>query len=297
MLTLDLGLRRAFSWPFIIGDVRDAILGADFLIHSGLLLDMQHRRLVATQVRCAQLPCTASRRTGSPTARYSPGEATTDYWWSSRTSLDPEVSTPCCRERRCITPSTLRDRLSTSVPDDSTASDFTPHRTFSQTCRTRESCDPLPASGPALCTWSTGKKENIAPPVTIDASTPSPSRIATRSPSSRTSSTNATAHHGGILHHRPGKGRLSGAHGEVRHLQDGHLYAVWDVRIHAHAARPAQRNADLSALHGCAVEGTALRTLLLGRYHRHLTQPPGVPAASSYLVSGFAARGFRPAQG
>ena len=46
MLTLDLGLRRALSWPFIIADVHHAILGADFLIHSGLLIDMQHRRLV-----------------------------------------------------------------------------------------------------------------------------------------------------------------------------------------------------------------------------------------------------------
>ena len=46
MLTLDLGLRRALSWPFIIADVHHAFLGADFLIYSGLLIDMQHRRLV-----------------------------------------------------------------------------------------------------------------------------------------------------------------------------------------------------------------------------------------------------------
>ena len=48
MVKLDLGLRRAFAWPFIVADVRDAILGADFLIHSGLLVDMQKKRLVDT---------------------------------------------------------------------------------------------------------------------------------------------------------------------------------------------------------------------------------------------------------
>ena len=48
MVKLDLGLRRAFAWTFIVADVRDTILGADFLIHSGLLVDMQKKRLIDT---------------------------------------------------------------------------------------------------------------------------------------------------------------------------------------------------------------------------------------------------------
>ena len=45
-LTLNLGLRRAFSWVFIIAAVERPILGADFLRHFGLLVDMKQRKLV-----------------------------------------------------------------------------------------------------------------------------------------------------------------------------------------------------------------------------------------------------------
>lgn len=45
-LTLDLNLRRDFTWPFIVADVHHAIIGADFLEHFGLLVDVKHRRLV-----------------------------------------------------------------------------------------------------------------------------------------------------------------------------------------------------------------------------------------------------------
>lgn len=31
---MDLGLRRIFTWPFIIADVSQAIIGADFLYHN-----------------------------------------------------------------------------------------------------------------------------------------------------------------------------------------------------------------------------------------------------------------------
>ena len=44
----------------MIADVRDAILGAGFLIHSGLLLDMQHRCLVDS---CTTLSVTGEKAT------------------------------------------------------------------------------------------------------------------------------------------------------------------------------------------------------------------------------------------
>ena len=47
-LTLDLGLRRTFRWIFIVADVSKPILGADFLQHYGLLVDVSHKRLVDT---------------------------------------------------------------------------------------------------------------------------------------------------------------------------------------------------------------------------------------------------------
>ncbi|KYM98352.1 hypothetical protein ALC62_10938 [Cyphomyrmex costatus] len=45
-LTLNLGLKRTFSWKFCIADVSNPILGADFLSHFGLLIDMKHKRLI-----------------------------------------------------------------------------------------------------------------------------------------------------------------------------------------------------------------------------------------------------------
>ena len=47
-LTLNLGLRRTFRWIFIIADVSKPLLGADFLHHFGLLVDMAHGKLVDT---------------------------------------------------------------------------------------------------------------------------------------------------------------------------------------------------------------------------------------------------------
>ncbi|GFS98651.1 retrovirus-related Pol polyprotein from transposon 297 [Trichonephila clavipes] len=46
LVTLDLGLRRVFKWPFIIAAVSQPIIGADFLRHYGLLLDIRHSCLV-----------------------------------------------------------------------------------------------------------------------------------------------------------------------------------------------------------------------------------------------------------
>ena len=45
LLTLDLGLRCAFRWVFVIADISKPILGADFLKHYGLLVAMRSQRL------------------------------------------------------------------------------------------------------------------------------------------------------------------------------------------------------------------------------------------------------------
>ena len=44
-LTLNLGLRRTFRWIFVIANVRKPILGADFLRHYELIVDVAHRKL------------------------------------------------------------------------------------------------------------------------------------------------------------------------------------------------------------------------------------------------------------
>ncbi|XP_058810122.1 uncharacterized protein LOC131675231 [Phymastichus coffea] len=46
VLAFNLGLRREYAWPFVIGDITSAIIGADFLDHADLLPDLQNMRLV-----------------------------------------------------------------------------------------------------------------------------------------------------------------------------------------------------------------------------------------------------------
>ena len=45
-LILNLGLRRSFSWIFTIANVNHTIIGADFLRHFNLLVDLRNRSLI-----------------------------------------------------------------------------------------------------------------------------------------------------------------------------------------------------------------------------------------------------------
>jgi len=45
-LTLNLGLRRPFTWQFVIADIAKPIIGADFLSHFDLVVDLKNRRLI-----------------------------------------------------------------------------------------------------------------------------------------------------------------------------------------------------------------------------------------------------------
>ncbi|XP_064472041.1 uncharacterized protein LOC135386187 [Ornithodoros turicata] len=51
LLTLNLGLRKVFPWVFRVAAVSHAILGADFLHHFALSVDVSRRLLVDTQTR------------------------------------------------------------------------------------------------------------------------------------------------------------------------------------------------------------------------------------------------------
>ncbi|XP_043263808.1 uncharacterized protein LOC122404022 [Colletes gigas] len=44
--SLDLGLRRAFVWRFVVADVSKPIIGADFLAHFSLLVDLKGKQLL-----------------------------------------------------------------------------------------------------------------------------------------------------------------------------------------------------------------------------------------------------------
>lgn len=45
-LKINLNLRREFSWSFIITDVSSPIIGADFLDHYGIIIDLQQGKLI-----------------------------------------------------------------------------------------------------------------------------------------------------------------------------------------------------------------------------------------------------------
>ena len=42
---VDVGLKREYSWTFIVADVKQPILGVDFFIHYNLLVDLLRRCL------------------------------------------------------------------------------------------------------------------------------------------------------------------------------------------------------------------------------------------------------------
>ena len=46
LLTLNLGLCHTFQWVFVITDVQRPIIGADFLHHFGLLVDMKQHQIM-----------------------------------------------------------------------------------------------------------------------------------------------------------------------------------------------------------------------------------------------------------
>lgn len=59
-LDLDLGLRRAFPWRFIVADISKAIIGADFLSHYSLTVDCRNRRLIDTSTTLSTIATPAS---------------------------------------------------------------------------------------------------------------------------------------------------------------------------------------------------------------------------------------------
>ena len=90
-LTLDLGLRRTFRWVFVIADIPRPILGADFLRHFGLLVDIRHCRLSdsLTQLRVQGISCNDS----SPSPSILPRHPLTIY--HNLLSEFPSLVQPC----------------------------------------------------------------------------------------------------------------------------------------------------------------------------------------------------------
>lgn len=59
LLTVDFGLRRQFKWIFVIADITKPIIGADFLHHFDLLVDLKRKRLCDRSTSLSTM-CTVS---------------------------------------------------------------------------------------------------------------------------------------------------------------------------------------------------------------------------------------------
>ena len=94
-LALDLGLRRTFRWVFIIADVKNPILGADFLRNYSLLVDVRHNRLsdALTQLKVQGIVS----HVASPSPMFLPRGPKTK--WEAILSEFPAVTQPCNREQ------------------------------------------------------------------------------------------------------------------------------------------------------------------------------------------------------
>lgn len=92
--TLNIGLRRKFQWIFIIADVKNPILGAHFLRHYSLLVDLKHNRLVdgITQLHIQGI----STQVPSPSPTLLPKEPKTDF--DTILSTYPDIVQPCNTE-------------------------------------------------------------------------------------------------------------------------------------------------------------------------------------------------------
>ena len=96
---LDLGLRsRAFHWVFIVAAVSFPILGADFLHHFNLSVDLRHRRLTDTTTNCSAIASVVSASALSPPF-LSPADTFTSDSFSNLLAEFKDITQPHYHER------------------------------------------------------------------------------------------------------------------------------------------------------------------------------------------------------
>ncbi|XP_018791166.1 PREDICTED: uncharacterized protein LOC108970306 [Bactrocera latifrons] len=58
-IVLNIGLRRALTWRFILADVSNPIIGADLLSHYDILVDLKNQRLITSVESIIRILATA----------------------------------------------------------------------------------------------------------------------------------------------------------------------------------------------------------------------------------------------
>lgn len=97
-LSLDLGLRRSFTWRFVIADVTKPIIGVDFLSFYNLLVDVRNSRLIDGTTSLASAALVASA-CPSPQIKVISGDSP----YHKLLEEYPDVMRPCGdpSERKC----------------------------------------------------------------------------------------------------------------------------------------------------------------------------------------------------
>lgn len=64
VVKLNLGLRREFYWQFVVADVTTPIIGADFIRHYDLLIDLRRNRII-DNITKLESKCTTTEKAAS----------------------------------------------------------------------------------------------------------------------------------------------------------------------------------------------------------------------------------------
>lgn len=89
---LDIGLRRSFSWVFLIADVQQPILGMDFLHHFNLAIDARRKLLIDSITGLSVSACSVST---CPLTVYTILPSTIDTPYLNLLQQFPSVTKPC----------------------------------------------------------------------------------------------------------------------------------------------------------------------------------------------------------
>lgn len=152
-LTLDLGLRHTFRWVFILANVEKPILGADFLRHFNLSVDMKHTRLTddQTQLRIQGIAYIGTTPSPSLLPRSPANEFEALLFRFPLLTRPQPVNHPL--DTLSHTTSKLLALQSLLEPAACLQSVYALPAKSLNTCSSWGSSNPLPATGRLLSTW------------------------------------------------------------------------------------------------------------------------------------------------
>ena len=94
-LTLNLELCRPYRWVFMVANIHNSILGADFLKNYGLIVDMSRRQLLDTRTQLSIQGVISLSSSPSPTLLLK--NPTNDF---TAIMVDfPSIDQPCSKDR------------------------------------------------------------------------------------------------------------------------------------------------------------------------------------------------------